>query len=155
MASNTRWPGTKRHFHVYEWRKTSSGVGRFTNGIWKCADPACSHFMPAYLVDDLLPGKSSFCTCGEPIYLTVRNMKEAIRDARIDEDTGILTGRPLCDKCAGRTIEYPSPAEWREENEHPDNRLRKFRKHESINIWCDLCQQNHPEGEHVEGTIIP
>ena len=155
-VTKTRWPGTKRHFHTYEWRKTSSGVGRFDGGIWKCADPVCSHFMPAYLVNDLLPGKASFCICGAPIDLTVQNMKEAIKNAQIDEDTGILTGRPMCDKCTCKQQrDLPGTLEYVAEMDHPDQRLRNLRLPKiaelvkSANVWCNECQVSHPLGEHV------
>jgi hypothetical protein len=157
-ATKTRWPGTKRHFHTYEWRKMSTGVGRFENGIWKCADPVCSHFMPAYLVNDLLPGKSSFCTCGAPIDLTVQNMKEAIRTAEIDEDTGILTGRPKCEKCLGQREDIlEKTREFLSERDFPEYRLSTLHKHEpgpqlkpesqiEESPLCPKCNWNHPIG---------
>lgn len=153
MASSKRWPGTKRHFHTYEWRKSKSGVGRFTNGMWKCADPSCNHYMPTYLVDDLLPGKSSYCVCGAEMVLTPDNMKQAIENAQIDELTGILTGHPLCDMCLGNIKPFDRSVE--ETNEYIDYRtipilkLSRIGTTESMNKWCEACQMSHKDGEHV------
>lgn len=51
--------GAKRHTHKYH----------KINGVWHCARPDCTHFMPGNVADNM-EGKKSICwTCGNEMYL--------------------------------------------------------------------------------------
>ena len=73
--------GGKKHIHKYQRIQRT-----YRDGVWACALPDCTHFMP-HNVSDQVPGKLSLCwDCGEPFILDETNM---------DKD------RPVCFKCSG------------------------------------------------------
>ena len=72
---------TIKHIHKYQRIQR-----KYSGGVWACALPDCTHFMPKN-VEDQVEGKLSVCwTCGEPFILDEDNMKN---------------DRPVCFKCTG------------------------------------------------------
>lgn len=67
----------------------------YVDGVWACALPDCTHFMPLN-VEKQVNGKSSYCwSCNAEMTLNPSNMKE---------------NRPRCDNCTlGISSEEEAP----------------------------------------------
>lgn len=71
----------KKRTHIHQYRRiypNSFGVGPINKlrGVWGCALPDCTHYMP-HNVANQVEGKGSLCnSCMEPFVLDDDNMKE-------------------------------------------------------------------------------
>lgn len=58
---------SKNHTHKYH---------KIQTGVWACALPDCTHFMPLNVADQV-EGKKSICwTCGDEMILDSNNMED-------------------------------------------------------------------------------
>lgn len=76
--------GSKRHTHKYH---------KLRDGLWHCALPDCTHYMPSN-VAECLPGKRSICwQCGNEMILDDNSMKNE---------------NPICFNCSNPELKYIS-----------------------------------------------